>query len=168
MNKETDRLTIRKYTPADFEAYAALMADPEVMKFSLTGPMSRQEAQAHFQKKVLEPYELYRFGRWALEHKKDRKIIGFAGLSYEEIDGEEKIELGYRLLPAYWGKGLAYEALELICNYAFSELKLADLVAIIEPENIRSIRLAERVGMKPLKETQFYHKHVVIYARFAS
>ena len=160
---ETARLEIREWTLDDFEEFASLMADPEVMRFSLKGPLSPEEARELFQKRILDHYK-NGFGLWALMFKEEQKIIGFAGLITQEIDGEKKIELAYRLLPRYWSRGLALEAARAICTYAFTILKLKELISIIEPDNTRSIRLAERIGMQPLKMTQFHHINVYIYA----
>ncbi len=149
----------------DFEEFAGLTADPEVMRFSVKGgPLSLDEAKEYFQKKILDHYK-NGLGLWALYYKEEKKIIGFAGLVLQEIDGEKKIELGYRLLPKYWHRGLALEAAREICDYAFTVLKLKELISIIEPANTRSIRLAERNGMRPLKMTQYQNKDVYIYAR---
>lgn len=162
---ETARLEIREWTSDDFEEFAALMADPEVMRFSLQGrPLSPEEAQDLFHKRILEHYK-NGFGLWALYYKEEKKIIGFTGLITQEIDGTKKIELAYRLLPKYWHRGLALEAAREVCAYAFNVLKLKELISIIEPENTRSIRLAERVGMRPLKMTQYHNQDVYIYVR---
>jgi [ribosomal protein S5]-alanine N-acetyltransferase len=162
---ETSRLEIREWTSDDFEAFAALMADPEVMRFSLKGsPLNSEEAREYFQKRILDHYR-NGFGLWALMLKEEQKIIGFAGLITQEIDGEKKIELAYRLLPHYWHRGLALEAARAICTYAFTGLKLKELISIIDPINTRSIRLAERLGMRPLKMTHYHQKNVYIYAK---
>lgn len=163
MFTETLRLQIRDYAPEDFGAFALLMADPEVMRFSVRGPLSREEAWEHFQKRILDHYKTYGFGLWALVCKEE--IIGFAGLITQEIDGEKKIELAYRILPKYWGQGLASEAVQAIFKSAFEEFKLKELVSIIDPANTRSLRLAERAGMRFLKKTQYHHLDVLIYAR---
>jgi RimJ/RimL family protein N-acetyltransferase len=165
MLTETLRLQIRDYTQGDCGAFALLMADPEVMRFSVKGPLGPEEAQEHFQKRILDHYKTYGFGLWALVGKEQQEMIGFAGLIAQEIDGEKKIELAYRIFPKFWGRGLASEAVEAICAYAFKELKLKELISIIDPANTRSLRLAERAGMHFLKKTQYHHIDVLIYAR---
>jgi RimJ/RimL family protein N-acetyltransferase len=162
---ETARLEIREWTSEDFEEFFTLMSDPEVMRFSLMGrALSREEATDLFHKRILQHYK-NGFGLWALYYKEEEKIIGFAGLITQEIGGQKRIELGYRLLPKYWHRGLALEAAREICTYAFTVLKLKELISIIEPENTRSIRLAERIGMKPLKMIQFHQRDAYIYVR---
>jgi ribosomal-protein-alanine N-acetyltransferase len=165
MLTETGRLVIRDYTPEDFRTFARLMEDPEVMRFSVKGPLSLEEAKEHFQKRILDHYKTYGFGLWALVYKDPKEIIGFAGLIAQDIDGEKKIELAYRILPPFWGLGLASEAAAAICGYAFEELKLKEIISIIDPANTRSLRLAERAGMHFLKKTQYHNLDVFIYAR---
>ena len=162
---ETERLEIRDWTEADFESFAALMKDPEVMRFSLNGPLERSRALEAFHRRFIEHREKYGFAPLALILKKEQKIIGFAGLITQLIDGEEKIEMAYRLFPAYWGQGLAYEAVSKIYEHAFKEMKIESLISIIDPENKRSLRLAERLGMKLVKKSRYQHVDVYIYAR---
>lgn len=162
---ETARLEIREWTGEDFEGFSALMADPEVMQFSLQGrPLSPEEAHDLFHKRILEHYK-NGFGLWALYYKEEKKIIGFAGLITQEVEGIKKIELSYRLLPKYWHRGLALEAAREVLAYAFNTLKLKELISIIEPENSRSIRLAERLGLRPQKMVKYYNRDVYIYVR---
>lgn len=162
---ETDRLEIREWTKDDFQEFVTLVTDPEVMRFSIKGgPWTYEEAEENFETLILDRYK-NGIGLWALHYKEEQKIIGLAGLTSQEVDGEKKIELGYRLFPQYWHRGLALEAAREICDYAFAVLKLEQLIALIEPANTRSIRLAERVGMRPLKLTKYHHKEVYVYAR---
>jgi RimJ/RimL family protein N-acetyltransferase len=80
------------------------------------------------------------------------------------IDGREEVELGYRLIRSRWGKGLATEAAIATVHYAFEVLKLPRLISIIEPENHRSIRVAEKCGLVSRKEAKFHGISVKIYA----
>lgn len=96
---QTPRLVLREFIEEDFDAFALLMADPEVMRFSLSGPLSREQAKHYFQTRILSHYSAFKFGLWAVIFEKN--IIGFVGLVSQEVDGEKKNELGYRLLPKY-------------------------------------------------------------------
>lgn len=162
---ETQRLTIREFTQDDFDDFASLVADPEVMRFSLKGPLDQQEAKKYFQSRILAHYQENGFGLWALVLKEEKTLIGFAGLITQEIEGKKKIELAYRLLPTYWGRGLASEAANAISEYAFTKLQLKDLISIIDTANHRSLLLAKRLGMNSLKKTQFHGFEVFVYAR---
>jgi RimJ/RimL family protein N-acetyltransferase len=162
---ETQRLTIREFTKDDFDNFASLVADPEVMRFSLKGPLNREEAQQYFQSRILGHYQENGFGLWALILKEEKQLIGFAGLITQEVEGKKKIELAYRLLPTFWGRGLASEAANAISEYAFTKLELKDLISIIDTANHRSLLLAKRLGMNALKKTQFHGFEVFVYAR---
>lgn len=160
---QTERLILREFTIEDVDAFASLMADPEVMRFSINGPMDKELARESFQKRILDHYSQYGYGLYAAIQKKDNCLIGFIGLISQNIDGENKTELGYRLHPRYWGKGLATEACLAVCQYAFTQLGMNELISVIDPENIRSIEVAKRVGMKYLKDASFHNIPVQIY-----
>lgn len=163
---ETERLILRKFTLEDLDAFAVLMADPEVMRFSLSGPMkNRKHVKEYLQKRVLDHYLQYGYGIYAVIQKVDPLPIGYAGLIRQNIEGENKTELGYRLLPKHWGKWLATEACLAICQYAFTQLGLNELISIIEAENTRSINVAKRIGMTYFKEASFHNTPVQIYRK---
>ena len=89
---------------------------------------------------------------------------GYAGLMSQSIDGEDLIELGYRLDPKYWGRGLASEAALAISQYAFDRLQFDQIISIIDPKNIRSVGVASRIGMHYWKDSLFHNISVQIYA----
>jgi [ribosomal protein S5]-alanine N-acetyltransferase len=121
---KTNRLIIREFKASDLDDFAAIVADKEVMRFSLKGPLNKEEAQTYLQKRILDHYSTHGYGLWALIHIIDQCLIGFAGLMQQLIDSEPKVELGFRLAPSYWGQGLATEANLAIIQYAFTELGL--------------------------------------------
>jgi [ribosomal protein S5]-alanine N-acetyltransferase len=164
MKIETERLILRKFTLDDLEAFASLMADPEVMRFSMNGPMKEvEQVLEYLQKRILDHYISYGYGLYAVIHKQDDCLIGYVGLINQCIDGEDKTELGYRLNPSYWGQGLATEASTAVCDYAFDTLNKNELISIIDPKNIPSLKVAERLGMKYWKDTIFHVTPVQIY-----
>lgn len=163
MRLETERLIVREFTISDLDAFAHLMADPEVMRFSLSGPLNREQAKTCLQKGILEHYLRYGYGLYGVFCKASNCLIGYVGLMAQSIDGESKTELGYRLLPQYWGKGLATEACLAVCQYAFTQLGLNELISIIDPQNKRSIDLAKRIRMHYWKNSLFHHIPVNIY-----
>lgn len=168
MRLETARLFLRPFTEADFEDFAALVADPDVMKFSLAGPLSHGQAKEMLQTRIIDHYNANGFGLLAL-HLKDRGVfVGFAGLIRQTIDGQDEVELGYRLMPQFWGQGLASEAAEAILRFGFGHLKVAHIISIIDPGNVRSVRVAERAGMSLWKNTRYHGIAVSIYRRDGS
>jgi [ribosomal protein S5]-alanine N-acetyltransferase len=168
MRLETERLILREFTIEDFDAFAWLMADPEVMRFSLNGPMNKEQAREYFQKRILAHYSQYGYGLYAVVLKENNALVGLIGLISQNIDGEDKVELGYRLHRQYWGKGMATEACLAVCHCAFTQLGINELISIIDPKNTRSLKVAKRVGMKYLKDISFHNIPVQIYMINAS
>lgn len=160
---QTQRLIIREFTNSDLEDFAALMANKEVMRFSISGPFNREQAQEYLQNRIITHYAQYRYGLWALILKDTQQLIGFSGLINQNIDGKKYIELGYRLFPDYWGQGFATEANQAIIRYAFETLDMNHLISIIDPQNTRSLEVAKRVGMQLMKEASFHGIPVRIF-----
>ncbi|MCH9631713.1 MAG: Acetyltransferase [Chlamydiae bacterium] len=150
MKLETEHLIVRPYDENDFECIAKLLGDPRVMKFSNKGPVEGDEVKAYIQKFFIKPLE-EKLGLWPIVTKDSEEIIGFAGLLNQNIDNETLVELGYRLNPLHWGKGLASQACKAICFYAKEELCIHQLISIIDLKNEASLQLSKRLGFKFLK-----------------
>lgn len=142
---ETKRLVLREITMQDAENLFQLHSHPDVQKY--TGePVV--ESMAEMEKAIrarITRYEQYGYGRWATFLKEGNQFVGWAGLAY--LPEFDEIDLGYRFLPEFWGKGIATEASEAILHYGFQTLKLNRIIAIALPENLASIRVMEKVGM---------------------
>lgn len=160
---QTKNLIIREFTHEDLESFASLLGNKQVMEFSIAGPLSREQTRVYLEK-VLAHYAQHGFGLWAVVYQE--KLIGYAGLMRQSIDGEELVELGYRLDPSCWGKGLASEAALAISHYAFEVLLLDRLISIIDPKNNRSIAVATRLGMHHWKDAKFHGIPVQIYCLY--
>lgn len=163
---ETERLILRRFTLDDVADMTLVMGDPEVMKYSVSGVMSFEQTR-QFLERILATYQCRGFGLWAVEYKATGRVIGYCGYYFQEIDGKEEVELGYRLARSFWGQGLATEAARSMVDYAFSVLKLPRLVSIIDVENIGSIKVAEKCGLIYFKTIEFHGITVRIYARDA-
>lgn len=163
MKISTERLVIRPFVETDKEALISIISNPQVMRFSLKGSITIEEAREQLCDKNISFYENEDYGMLALTRKIDDVLIGYAGLLKQEIDGEQKIEISYRLHPDYWKQGFAIEATKAIIDYAFMILKLKELIAIIDPDNIDSIKVAVKLGMRISKSTIFHGISVVIY-----
>jgi RimJ/RimL family protein N-acetyltransferase len=141
---DTDRLILRAFREDDFDAYAEICADPEVMRYLGDGkPLSRVEAwrQMAF---IVGHWQLRGFGLWAIEEKASGRLIGRAGLLQPE--GWPGFEVGWTLGRAWWGNGYATEAAREALRYAFQELDRDHVISLIRPDNQPSIRVAERLG----------------------
>lgn len=161
---ETPRLILRPFQPDDAEAMQAVLGDVEVMEFSVSGAMNLEQIRVWIDRQ-LAAGEKYGYTLNAVIEKNSNQLIGLCGLCvFENLDGQREDEIGYRFARAWWGKGLATEAAIATRNFGFGQVGLNRLVSIIQPENIRSIRVAERVGMQYERATKFKNLDVGIYA----
>lgn len=142
---DTGRLRLRAFTEDDLDAFHALGTDPEAIRYAGNAPFrSREHALEVLRNAPLRDYAERGFGRFACVWTATGEVIGFSGLKYIPEFGE--IELGYRLLPAWWGQGLATEAGAASIHFARSGLGLTRLIAIIHPENAASRKVARKLG----------------------
>lgn len=143
---ETERLIIREITLDDAESMLQLYSNPIVQKY--TGdPLveSLSEIKNLIEEHKIKDYNNLGYGRWAVIMKSSNAFAGWSGLKY--LPEFDKIDLGYRFLPEFWGKGIATEAGLAIIKYGFEELDLKQIIAIAFPENHASIRVMQKVGM---------------------
>jgi RimJ/RimL family protein N-acetyltransferase len=141
----TERLVLRAFTEADLDDFAAMQADPAFMRHLGIGdsagkPRTRAETWAGMATQ-LGQWALRGCGLWAIEH--EGRFIGRAGILYPE--GWPMPELAYGIAPAEWGRGLAFEAASAVLGWARGNLP-EPVVSFIHPENLRSQRLAARLG----------------------
>ena len=96
----------------------------------------------------LERYQTWGFGPYAVMESRSQNVIGYCGLFFfPDIDGQAEVEIGYRLVRSAWGQGYATEAACAVRDYAFAILRMKRLIAMIDPSNTASIRVAEKMGM---------------------
>ena len=142
---ETTRLRLRLLTHDDLLIMFRLSTDPDVIKYADSPARDLEEARQRLEQGPLSDYKEYGYGRFAVELKETGKVIGFCGIKY--LPEIELPEVGYRYLKQYWGKGIGTEAAKVCVDFARDDLKIKKLVALIIPENIASIRVAEKLGM---------------------
>ena len=152
---ETDRLLLRQYVEEDAEAFFKLNSDPEVLRFVpdkrlLNVEQARQILIDH----PIADYRKYGFGRGACILKSTGEQIGFAGLKYLEELGE--VDVAYRLMPVYWGQGLATEAAIASVRFGFADLDLKRIIGLVMPENIASVRVLEKTGLRFCDSVSFW------------
>ena len=152
---ETDRIFLRPFSIDDIEPFAKICSNPNVMRYIGDGQPVGLDIIAEKIPEWIELYENQKYGLMALIFKKTNELIGFCGFIHQIVDGDEYIELGYRLDEAYWGKGIATEAATAVKDYAFNVLEIPLLISIINHQNDASKRVAKKVGMRMMKQTKF-------------
>jgi RimJ/RimL family protein N-acetyltransferase len=158
----TERLVLRPFRDGDLDAYAALCADPEVMRFmGDRGVLSRDDAWRQMAM-LVGHWTLRGYGMWALEDRASGRLAGRAGLHYP--DGWPEPEIGWALARPFWGQGLAFEASRAALGHAFGTLGWTRAISLIDAANQRSIRLAERLGERFEREVTLRGHRVGLYA----
>ena len=147
---ETERLKLREFTMDDVNDLAAIFADPIMMQY-YPSTKDKEETKKWIEKNI-ERYKKYGFGLWAVVRRDNDEFIGDCGITIQDIDGEEKPEIGYHISRDYWGQGYATEAALACKEYAFNVLGMEEIFSKIRSENISSRRVAEKVGMTLQKE----------------
>ena len=108
---ETRRLLLRRWRSEDLDPYARICADAEAMQYIGSGaPLTREQSEAQISRFVRH-WDEHGFGLWAVEHRTSGAFVGFVGFVHQDewIEGEHKTEVGWRLDPAYWGRGFGTE-----------------------------------------------------------
>src|SRR5262245_22569971 len=145
---ETNRLVLRRLALADAADLYRIHSDPETMKFMGKAPDSVEEERNNIQSHINHHYEKYGVGLWGTLLKENYRLIGRCGLMRKQLEGAEEVEIAYLLDREYWGKGLATEAAEAIVNHGYVKYGFKRVVAAIHPQNVASIRVVEKIGMK--------------------
>ena len=148
---ETERLIIRHWREDDWLLVRPMSLDPEVMQYiGHYQPWSEDETR-QFVSNRMSDYERNGWTMWPLVLKEAGAFIGYCGFlrrMYGEYKGE--VEIGYALARDAWGRGLAAEAGTTILKYGFESLNFERVIASARPENARSIRVMEKMGMRSI------------------
>jgi [ribosomal protein S5]-alanine N-acetyltransferase len=142
---ETERLRLREFLPGDTDALAAVISDPETMRF-YPKPFDRAGVESWIERNQ-QRYRNDGHGLWAMVLKASGELVGDCGLSRQIVDGLDEIEIGYHVRRDLWGWGYAPEAAAACRYYGFERLATERLIALIRPENLPSQRVAEKIGL---------------------
>ncbi|MCA1567059.1 MAG: GNAT family N-acetyltransferase [Acidobacteria bacterium] len=157
---ETARLRLRMFTTDDLDALALIFADLNVMEFiGKDGLPIPVEETAVALESIVRHWQTHGFGRWAVEDKEERSLIGYAGI--RSLEGRP--ELVYLLAKKYWGRGLATEAAGACLRYGFREKQFDSILALSRPLNVRSRRVMEKIGMRFEQDARYFGIDVVQY-----
>lgn len=156
----TERLRFREMTAADLDLMAGLLGDPEVMRF-YTRPKTRDEAQGWINWN-LRSYGEHGYGLWIVETH-DGQFVGDCGLTWQPVGGVRCLEVGYHVAPALQRRGYATEAARACVDLAFGAVGERHVVAIIDPGNAASRRVAVKLGLRLEQKTVVHGRRVVVY-----
>jgi RimJ/RimL family protein N-acetyltransferase len=157
---QTERLQLREMTLADLDFIAAMLSDPEVMRF-YPRLYTREEARAWVERQ-LQRYVEHGHGLWLVVDGLSGQAVGQVGLAMQEVDGALEPEIGYMIHRPFWRRGYAGEAGLEVRRYAFETRGYPRVISLIRPENEPSQGVARKLGMRAERETMFKGlKHLV-------
>jgi RimJ/RimL family protein N-acetyltransferase len=152
---ETERLLLRRWQAGDHEALAAINADPEVMRYIGSGHVLGRALSDELIVRFEREWRERGYGLWAVEEQAAPGVLlGFCGLTVPMFLPEvlPAVEVGWRLGRDAWGRGIATEAASAALAFGFAECGMREILAIVHPDNARSLRVAEKLGMVPRRD----------------
>jgi len=154
---ETPRLILRQWKQADKKQFARINCDAKVMEF-FPAHLTRAQSDA-LVAKIETHFRKHGFGMYAAELKSNHTFIGFIGLNVPSLRAHFTpcVEIGWRLSPGVWGRGLATEGALAVLQYSRDVLGLHELVSFTVPANVRSRRVMEKLGMSHDAADDFDH-----------
>lgn len=158
----TQRLILRPWREDDLPAFAAMNANPAVMRH-FPGCMSSAESDALAQR-IIQHFDEHGFGQWVVERADQPGLIGVVGLQHVSFEAAftPAVEIGWRLDSAHWRQGYALEAAQAALNCAFTQLELEQIVAFTVPANTPSQALMQRLHMQRDPSADFEHPRLAV------
>lgn len=154
---ETERLLLRRWQDPDRARFAAMNADPEVMRF-FPALLTRDESDALIDRIEVQ-FEARGYGLWAVERRGDGAFLGFTGLFdvafASPIEGD--VEIGWRLARVAWGQGYASEAAAAALAWGAAHLDVPRIVSMTVAANTRSWGVMQRLGLVRRPDLDFDH-----------
>ena len=153
----TERLILRRWFPEDLKPFAAMNADPLVMKH-FPSPLSREESNA-LAARIDAGFDENGFGLWAAEIRDVAAFVGFVGLSVPRFKARftPTVEIGWRIASDYWNRGYATEGARAVLELGLETLHLDEIVSFPVPANRASRRVMEKIGLKHNDADDFDH-----------
>lgn len=156
---ETDRLLLRAWQEDDVDPFAALCADPEVMRY-FPEPLSREKSERLIAG-AIEKQERHGFSIAPVEQRETGEFLGFVGLNVPTyaapLPFDPCVEIGWRLSRSSWGKGYASEAARAWLRFGFETAGLEEIVSFTIPANLPSQKVMKRIGMSRDFDGDFRH-----------
>ena len=160
---ETLRLSMRNFTPDDFDDLFALNSDPRVMKYIADGTVSTRDEVAGALRRFVRYPTLYPdLGIWHTSRRDTGAFIGFFALNYTGKSTD--IEVGYRLLHNAWGLGFATEGATALVHYGFDDLGLDRIIGVTAPGNKASQNVLVKAGLADQGWGRYYNCRLRMFA----
>jgi RimJ/RimL family protein N-acetyltransferase len=150
----TSRFRCREMTESDADFLAAMLGDAEVMRH-YPKPLDRAESDAWLQR-VLAAYARAGHAFWMVERLADGARVGQIGLLPKEIDGRPEVEVAYMVHRPFWRQGIALEVAMACRDYAFTTLRAPRVVCMIRQENLPSLAVAAKLGMRRIGDIVYF------------
>jgi ribosomal-protein-alanine N-acetyltransferase len=157
----TKRLLLREFKKEDAVGFFSMNNDPLVLQYTGDVPFADKAAAEAFISSY-QHYQTYGYGRWTVVNQTTGEYLGFCGLKYHPETGE--VDLGFRFVRRFWGKGYATEAAAACLEYAFNVLELPCVIGRAQANNLASIRVLEKIGMTFLGTFDFEGNLGVLYS----
>lgn len=142
---ETERLLLRHVIAADAPFLCRLLNEPSWLQtIGDRGVRTAQDAELYIRDKFTASYESLGFGMYLVELKAQKAPVGLSGLVRRSYLPDP--DIGFANLPEFWGGGYAFEAAAAIMHYSGNDLGLTKLLAVVKPDNVRSVKLLQRLG----------------------
>lgn len=155
--ESTERLDFRLLEMSDFDTWLPLFETENIVPFLGLDPKLTVQQRCEFWfNKCFTRYEKNHGGMNVLVDKSTGKMVGQSGLLIQNIEGLERMEIGYSILPEHWGKGFALEAAQKCKNFAFENNFTTSLMSMMHPDNIGSEKVAIRNGMTHEQYMDYY------------
>lgn len=157
---ETERLILRKWRDEDRVPFAAMNADPAVMRF-FPAPLTRLQSDA-LADEIAQHFDKHGWGVWSVERRNARGFLGIVGLAHvrDAMPFAPAVQIAWRLVRDAWGHGLASEAARACLAYGFEHLERDEIVSYTSPLNERSVAVMERLGMVRDPAEDFDHPNL--------
>jgi RimJ/RimL family protein N-acetyltransferase len=174
MQLETERLVLRKPEAGDWDGFAEIWGDPEVVRFLGGRTLSPDEVPEGIER-MLKHWDRHGVGLFSALRKEDERLIGRVGYllwdserwvnaMHEELEGDLELEIGWVVARAFWNQGYATEAAAACRDHAFGSLGRDRVISLIAPENAASIRVAEKIGERYERDVEIMVGPVGLYA----
>lgn len=161
MRLESARLLLQPWAEIDSMEFRPIAQDPRVMRYINDGQPWTDSVIQEFVERQIEAYSVRAYCRWKLILKDTGEMAGFCGAGM--LDGLSDPEIGWWLAHRFWGQGLAVEAARVALDDIFTRIALERVISVAIPENLRSIRIMEKLGLSYQENGMRKGIPVVIY-----